>query len=293
MSIDDRTKLLDLFAKILINSTRVLLKRGIDKNYIDITTEFAGIKGKLELSSTLKTQLHLKHKTICSFNEFSANILPNQLLASTLIRLLKTKGLDSGLKMEIKKLLPMFGDVTPVASLAAKMFSAVRFTRNNRFYRFVLHICRLIVENILPAEKPGEWQFIDFTRDERKMRTLFEKFIFNFYRLETGFKVRSEHIRWKFSGYSTGSEIFLPRMITDITLESPLDKTIIDAKFYRETLAEYRGGHKIRSANLYQLFSYLLNQRDPNDPRTETARGILLYPATAENMDTRLSIRTA
>jgi 5-methylcytosine-specific restriction enzyme subunit McrC len=33
VSIDDKTELLDLFAKILINATKMLLKRGIDKNY--------------------------------------------------------------------------------------------------------------------------------------------------------------------------------------------------------------------------------------------------------------------
>jgi 5-methylcytosine-specific restriction enzyme subunit McrC len=32
VSIDDKTELLDLFAKILINATKMLLKRGIDKN---------------------------------------------------------------------------------------------------------------------------------------------------------------------------------------------------------------------------------------------------------------------
>ena len=31
VSVDDRTELLDLFAKILIQGTRILLKRGIEK----------------------------------------------------------------------------------------------------------------------------------------------------------------------------------------------------------------------------------------------------------------------
>jgi 5-methylcytosine-specific restriction enzyme subunit McrC len=44
VSIDDKTELLDLFAKILINATKMLLKRGIDKNYIAHTDEIAGVK---------------------------------------------------------------------------------------------------------------------------------------------------------------------------------------------------------------------------------------------------------
>ena len=34
VSIDDKTELLDLFAKVLITSSKLLLKRGIDKSYI-------------------------------------------------------------------------------------------------------------------------------------------------------------------------------------------------------------------------------------------------------------------
>lgn len=102
VSLDDTTTLLDLFAKVLINATLVLLKRGTDKSYVAQTTEFAGVKGKLELGQTLKSSLHLKQKTVCTFDEFSGNILTNQILATTLRRLIKFRSLDKTLKSEIK-----------------------------------------------------------------------------------------------------------------------------------------------------------------------------------------------
>src|SRR4051794_28955982 len=82
VSIDDRTELLDLFAKILIGSTRVLIRRGMDRSYVPLTEEFAGIKGKLELSATVKGSLRLRSRTICSFDEFSPDILTNRILVS-------------------------------------------------------------------------------------------------------------------------------------------------------------------------------------------------------------------
>ena len=284
VSIDDHTNLLDLFAKILINSARVLAKRGLDKSYVPLTQEFAGIKGKLELSATLKGHLHLRHRTICSFDEFSADILTNRILVSTLLRLLKTTNLDINLKRDIRGLLPVFGDVTPIAPITPAMFSAIRLNRNNRFYGFVLKVCRLIIENIRPSETVGEWLFADFTRDENKMNKLFEKFIYNFYALETDFNVRSENIRWMFSSSAGENLRFLPKMITDVTLESPEEKIIIDAKFYRETLVTNYSQPKIRSGHLYQLFSYLMNQRS-SDARTQKARGLLLYPTVEEDYD--------
>ena len=55
------------------------------------------------------------------------------------------------------------------------------------------------------------------------------------------------------------------------------EKIIIDAKFYRETMTLNYDKERIKSANLYQLFSYLLNQQGIN-VKTHNATGILLYP---------------
>jgi len=70
VDIDDKTELLDLFAKILISGSKILLKRGIDKNYIEDEQIVLGVKGKLNLSQTVKRQLLKQQQTICVFDEF-------------------------------------------------------------------------------------------------------------------------------------------------------------------------------------------------------------------------------
>jgi len=51
----------------------------------------------------------------------------------------------------------------------------------------------------------------------------------------------------------------LPLMRTDIHLESANSRTIIDTKYYSETLQLHHGKNSLRSENLYQLVSYLKN----------------------------------
>ena len=134
-------------------------------------------------------------------------------------------------------------------------------------------------------KKTGNWHFTDFLRDERKMNQLFEAFLLNFYAIEQkAFKVKRENISWQFSSTDNQHLQFLPQTQTDITLESEIAKIIIDAKFYKDTLKTNYGAKKITSANLYQLFSYLLNQRT-SDPKTETATGILVYPTIEQEYD--------
>ena len=278
VAIDDKTELLDLFAKVLINATKMLLKRGIDKNYIDHTEELAGVKGKIQISQTLKSNLLFKQRTICSFDDFSANIISNRILVSTIYRLTRTKGLDKQLKNELISLLRMLSDIDQI-EITNSLFKQVRLNRNNRFYGFVMNVCQIIYESTFPSEEHGKYKFSDFTRDDNKMNQLFEAFIRNFYKIEQQkYKtVKKETIRWQFDNTDNESYQYLPQMETDITLENDSEKIIIDAKFYRETMTVNYDKERIKSANLYQLFSYLLNQEDGSS-KTKNAKGILLYP---------------
>ena len=277
VAIDDKTELLDLFAKVLINATKMLLKRGIDKNYIDHTEELAGVKGKIQISQTLKSNLLFKQRTICSFDDFSANIISNRILVSTIYRLTRTKGLDKQLKNELVSLQRMLSDIDQI-EITNSLFKQVRLNRNNRFYGFVMNVCQIIYESTFPSEEHGKYKFSDFTRDDNKMNQLFEAFIRNFYKIEQQkYKtVKKETIKWQFDTDNESYQ-YLPQMETDITLENDSEKIIIDAKFYRETMTVNYDKERIKSANLYQLFSYLLNQEDGSS-KTKNAKGILLYP---------------
>ncbi len=284
VSMDESPEILDLFTKVLIIGTRILLKRGIEKDYITETKEMAGVKGKLELSPTVKTGIYLRQRTVCTHDEFSANILSNQILLSTIYRILRTREVNADLKNQIKSLVWLFGSIEPI-DLSHRVFNSVRLHRNNRFYAFLLNVCRIIYENTLPTEKPGNWHFVDFTRDRRKMESLFEAFIRNFYRREfPHWKVRSEHLYWQFSVTDEAHRAYIPIMKTDISIENEQGKAIIDAKYYQESLTSQYDREKLHSTNLYQLFSYLMNQRS-TDPASKRTRGMLLYPKTGAELD--------
>jgi 5-methylcytosine-specific restriction enzyme subunit McrC len=172
------------------------------------------------------------------------------------------------------------------------IFKQVRLNRNNHFYGFVMDVCQIIYESTFPSEVPGQFKFSDFTRDDDKMNKLFEGFIRNYYKVEQKKynTVKKETIRWQFDEKDSDSNQYLPQMETDITLENNKEKIIIDAKFYRETMNLYYDREKIKSTNLYQLFSYLLNQQDGN-MKTQNATGILLYPTITKDYDLKFQYK--
>lgn len=279
------TNLVDLLAKVLINSTRLILKKGIEKSYITVENDIPGIKGKMLVSDTIKRNTLYRNSTACRFDEFSPDVLMNRILVTTLRKLLNTRSLDPGLRKDIRNILSMFPEISSI-EITGSVFRCIRYNRNNKFYRFVLNICELINDSLLPSEQRGEWYFSDFTRDEVKMHRLFESFVFNFFRIEFRgyYKVRRESIAWQLTFSDPVHETYIPGMMTDITLENETGKIIIDTKYYHETLAERFERKKVKSANLYQLFSYLLNQENGSE-KCRKATGVLLYPQVDEEYD--------
>ena len=80
-------------------------------------------------------------------------------------------------------------------------------------FEFLINVCEMIFDNLLPSETEGKNKFRKFTDDENKMRSLFESFIRNFYDIEaSGWdKVKSERMKSQFIPITKRFRIFVTR----------------------------------------------------------------------------------
>jgi len=273
----DSTELIDLFAKVLSNRCSRLLKQGLDRYYVEHEDVIMGIKGKFNFSATIKQNVLPLSKTACIYDEFDYDILHNQILKTTIGKLLRTKNLDSSIKDELYK---VYLKLPPISEIVIRkaMFNQIRLHRNNYHYDFILKVCQIVNENLFIDESKGNYKFKDFTREEKAMARLFEAFVRNFYKIETDFSVSSDSIKWQFESDNAEDLDMLPAMLTDITLQGKNQKIIIDTKYYKEAFQTRYDKQKINSSNLYQLFSYLKNQ-EMDSEITLNCEGILLYPS--------------
>lgn len=271
--------MLDLLAAVLNHGIDRLLRQGLHRAYIAHHEKIPGVRGKLDFSATLKADLLPSGRTICEFDELSHDVLPNRILKATLGNLLRTNGLDRRLREPLRASWHRMHEVAEI-SLSDRTFRRIQFHRNNRVYRFLLDVCRLLHNYLIPNERTGQFTFRNFLRDERRMRILFEQFIRNFFQRQAdGFAVEAESLCWRETTGSAGDIALLPGMRTDVTLRRPGLVLVVDAKYYRQTLQEYRGRETIRSPHLYQLFAYLKNVPLKTDHDTDV-EGLLIYPLT-------------
>ena len=270
----------NLLGKVLANSMQYLIKKGVDREYIENTEKISSLKGKILFNESIKTQTWNEGKLYCNYDELTYDILQNQIIKYTINRLITSKLLDEKVKTDLMRIYHYFGEISNI-ELVDNNFKKVKIHRNNSHYGFLMNICFLIYKNLIPTKNKGESQFKDFIRDEKEMAYIFENFVRNFYKVKQGkFSVRRENIKWNIEVYE-GNVLYLPKMETDITLENNNEKIIIDTKYYKEALKE-NYSRKFITSNLYQIFSYLGNISLEENKKMS---GILVYPEVEESID--------
>ncbi|MCW3084050.1 MAG: McrBC 5-methylcytosine restriction system component [Bacteroidetes bacterium] len=286
VSSSDYENSIELYARVILNGCKHLFKKGLEYNYVNRTYEYTGVKGKIDFKASLTKNLFKQGRAICQFDEYEVDILQNQILKATLKRLLKTNSIDVKLKRELWIYYLKFSRVDDL-DVQIFHFSQVRIHRNNQFYGFLLSICQLIIENTALDEDSGTYQFKDFIDNDKKMASLFENFIRNFYRKEQEiYHVRREDISWDAFPIGDSKGSLLPKMQTDITLESQNRKIIIETKFYGSALNTRFDTEKYISSHLYQLYSYLRNLEAKEDhSQNINTEGILLYPTVGYDLN--------
>jgi 5-methylcytosine-specific restriction enzyme subunit McrC len=280
------THLVDLFATVLIKGLEHLARRGLEVGYRTQSDELRRIRGRVDMLSTQR-RLLLKHgRASCVFDDLTTNVLANQIIKATLKLIAKDAEIDSDNRKAVLRLARNFSGVDDIG-VTARSFRKIQLNGNNGFYRFLLNVCELVHSALLPEQQEGAYRFRDFLRDEKKMALVFQHFIENFLRIERpDLTVSREIINWRAESVTDASLSFLPQMETDISVLVHGKKVIIDTKYYRETLSVRYGSQRIHSENLYQMFSYLVNAKQPQ----EEVEGILLYPDVHQKVKLRYSI---
>lgn len=275
----DKDEVSQLFATVLIEGTLHLFKKGLDRGYILHSDEISRLRGKIDFPANLKRNFFKQPRLYCEYDELDYNVLHNQILKASIKNMINCKGLEKDTNEKLKNLYRRLHYVEDIF-LTKKSFRQLQLNRNNIFYDFLIKVCELIYDNLLISSSGEGGRFRDFIQDEVLMRKIFEDFVRNFYKrhLKNYDSIKSETIYWKLKPYALDDASFLPDMHTDITIKLPNRKMIIDTKYYKNTLDTYYGKETINPSNLYQLYSYLMNQRNIGDSASMHCEGVLLYP---------------
>jgi 5-methylcytosine-specific restriction enzyme subunit McrC len=284
-----------LLASALIRLVQQRLRIGLGREYVEEKRSLSGPRGRIDFAESLKQRSLERSQIVCEIQGYSANSLKNQIVRSTIARLVKVgqfgpetnaaKGLQQKLRRVLRDL-----DGIDFIELTPELIRRQSLARNDHDYRLMLAICDLIVQRTLP-NGPGADAIVPvLDREELVLYNVYERFVANFYRLHLkGWEVSAQkRLDW----HARNTNERLPLMIPDLVLQETSSNRmlVIDTKFTAHSLVENQWGKPVYdSSHLYQLYAYLKSQEHVSEAHRD-AVGVLLYPAVQARLSERIEL---
>ena len=269
----------DLFAAILAKGLAQQLKQGLYREYITINEDLSTLRGKVDITSSIKLKMQRKPMIACEHDELSENNRFNQIIKTTANMLIRQPSVSNEHKAELKKEMLFFSDVDEI-EIGTIRWDMLKYQRNNQGYKMLINVCYFVLEGLIHSDEKGDFKMASFL-DEQRMCRLYERFILEYYRYHYKgvISANSTQVKWN---VDDGVVDFLPIMQTDIMLKCKGKALIIDAKYYAHTMqtGQYNT-QTLHSNNMYQIFTYVKNQDVMGDG---TVSGMLLYAKTDETI---------
>ncbi len=276
----------DMLAAILSRGIAFQLKQGLYKTYIGHIERSESLRGKLHSYETKRLRAMKIPRMECEYDELSEDNTLNQILKATAWKLIGCKEVSVKTKKSLRSEMLFFQEITDI-DLSSVQWGRLQYHRNNRNYEMLINICHFAYQSLLPSTTAGQSKFSIF--EEESLPNLYEKFLLEYYRRHyPKLRANDSAIRWDLPEDVSGYDISqLPGMHTDIMLKYCGKTLIIDAKFYRSSLASYMDRQMIHSGNLYQIYAYVKNE---DKYHTGNVSGMLLYARTTEEILPSLSV---
>lgn len=260
--------ILDLYLELFIRECEKLVRRGLVRRYRRVAGNSAAVRGKLNMSTHLRTNLIHKERFYIEYSLYDRNHLIHQILHETLI-LLSSRYYRPGYYSRVKNLLLEFDHCDRISPVQ-KHFDGIELNRKTEHYRRALNIARLILLNFHPDITRGQMHILALMFD---MNQLWEKYVGRLMRKFLGdrYVVEAQRSAGFWMPIANGRK---RRLRPDFVLTSrtdPAEVVVIDTKW------KVVDGQP-SDEDLRQIFAY--------NHLFKTVKGILLYPGAGYDTDT-------
>ena len=284
-----------LLASVLAKLVQQRLRIGLGRSYVNEHQSIRGIRGRIDFAESLKHQTFEQGQAYCDFQQYSTNAPINQIIRSTLARLVQVGEFGPHQKQanELRHTLRTLVRALDGIDLIELKLDFIRRQQVNHSdgdYRLMLAICELILMRQMPSEQEGQSRLPELEREALVLHNIYERFVANFYRIHLrGWKVSAQkQLDW----HAKSQNRFMPSLRPDIVLEETQTGRIIilDTKFTAQSLVETQwGSQTFDSSHLYQLYAYLRTQENLSENH-KSASGILLYPAIDQKLSEKIEL---
>ena len=162
--------LASIFAKMVIKRN----KKGLYQSYIEKSEHLPYIKGRLNVKSTASALINKSIKIECEYDELTADLIENKIIAWTLYRLLSYDIKRQDVRLEIRHAYRAISGRVETTQIEIKDCVNQLYNKLNEDYKPMHALCRFFLEHSGPLQNRGEHEYVPFILN---MPILFESFV--------------------------------------------------------------------------------------------------------------------
>jgi 5-methylcytosine-specific restriction enzyme subunit McrC len=261
-------------ARFYVNETLKVSKLGIVRDYVPATGNMRFMKGTIDYVKT--AQLIQNDRAVCHYDDFSQNILLNQIVLYCLQKLLLFSSSDKRVSSQIMSAIKQFRGVNLRPKIVENEVDAIKLTRRESHYRFLLDLSKLVIKNASISDMGDTLTFWGFLVDYNKLFEDFVKLI-----LRHGFQTK---ISWwkepkEYASYAnefgpSNVKRYMPDILYLYNSDTESASAVIDVKNKMPDLFD--------NPDVFQITFYCKQLR--------STRGILVYPSSGESTVTKMNL---
>jgi 5-methylcytosine-specific restriction enzyme subunit McrC len=267
--------LLEVFIENYISEIKKILNAGLKSQYIQIEENLNFLKGKIVNSLNIKHNHSNKSKFYCEFDEFSDNMVYNQLIKSTLIKHNRISKSHYN-RTNILQLIHHFDSINESIDFNSD-FKKVN-SKNRLFYNYKLAISW---SEVFLMNK----SFTNFSGNSKNiailfpMERVFEDYIgYLMKSYANGHEIKSQDKSYYLVSNHKNKQKFSLRPDIVATNDNKQEQIIIDTKWKLIDESSEKFNYNISQSDMYQLYAYgkkyNLNNSFPDEPKL-----VLIYPS--------------
>ncbi|MEM7594886.1 MAG: restriction endonuclease [Cyanobacteria bacterium P01_A01_bin.83] len=252
---DSLEEFYNYLAAILVKKILKLIRQGLSKTYIPQTKSLSYIRGRLDVTSTIKTW---NPKLTCHYKQQTSDIPENQILLYTLYCISRDRICQPETKKLVSKAYHTLRQSVTLTPYNAKDCLTIKYNRLNQQYQQLHQLCRFFLDRTMPSYNSGNYQTLPFLIN---MARLYEKFV----------------AQWLKINLPPQYKLKIKETIKVDPIKLEIDLLICD-RMTGKTLyvldTKYKNPKQPSNSDIYQIITYATSQNCP--------RAILIYPQPLE-----------
>ena len=138
---------LDECAKILVDGLTLQVKRGLVKDYVQGVDTETAIKGRMDVSASLRDRTIYKRQMVCIYEEYTENCPLNRIVKAGALLLISCPDISEENRKKLQDLMIYFSTVQNIS--LRRMDWRINYGKNGPAYKPMVEACKVVAKELL------------------------------------------------------------------------------------------------------------------------------------------------